>query len=63
MDYSSAGFTSVPYVLINYSTANANWTGTAGAIKVHSKTTSGAYATVGGSYGTLREADWIAIGI
>ena len=63
IDYSSAGFTSVPYVLINYSTANANWTGTAGAIKVHSKTTSGAYATVGGSYGTLREADWIAIGI
>lgn len=63
LDYSSAGFTAVPYVLINYSTANANWTGTAGAIKVHSKTTSGAYATVGGSYGTLREADWIAVGI
>ncbi len=63
LDYSSAGFTAVPYVLINYSTTSANWTGTAGAIKVHTKTTSGAYATVGGSYGTLREADWIAVGI
>ena len=63
IDYSSAGFTAVPYVLINYSTTSANWTGTAGAIKVHSKTTSGAYVTVGGSYGTLRESDWIAIGV
>ncbi len=63
IDYSSAGFTAVPYVIINYSTTDANWTGAGGVIKVHTKTTSGCYATVGGSYSTLRAADWIAIGL
>ena len=63
IDYSSTGFTSVPYVIINYATSDANWTGTGGVIKVYSKTTSGCYVTVGGSYGTSRSADWIAIGV
>ena len=63
IDYSSAGFTSVPIVLINYATTSANTTGTAGAIKVHTKTTTGCYATVGGSYSNFRDADWLAIGV
>ena len=63
IDYSSAGFTSVPIVLINYATTSANTTGTAGAIKVHTKTTTGCYATVGGSYSNFRDADWFAFGI
>ena len=63
IDYSSAGFTSVPIVLINYATASANTTGAAGAIKVHTKTTAGCYATVVGSYSNFRDADWLAIGI
>ena len=63
IDYSSAGFTSVPYVLINYATTSGNTSGTAGAIKVHTKTVSGCYVTVGGSYSNFRDADWFAIGI
>ena len=38
-------------------------TGAAGAIKVHTKTTTGCYATVGGSYSNFRDADWFAFGI
>lgn len=37
INYSSAGFTSVPKVLVTYSTTSSNWSGDNGAIKVHSK--------------------------
>ncbi len=63
IDYSSAGFTSAPYIAINYATTDANWTGSGGTLKVYSKTATGCYVTVGGSYGTERAADWIAVGL
>ncbi len=63
IDYSSAGFTSVPFVIVNYATEADNWTGSGGVIKVYSKTASGCYVTVGGSYSTARAADWIAVGL
>ena len=63
IDYSGTGFNSAPYVVINYATTDSNWTGTGGVIKVYNKTKFGCYVTVGGSYGTTRSADYIAIGI
>ena len=60
--YSSAGFTSVPKVLVTYSTTSSNWSGDNGAIKVHSKTTTQASIVVGGSFNTSRNVDWLAIG-
>ena len=49
INYSSAGFTSVPKV-------------DNGAIKVYSKTTSQALIIVGGNFSSSRNVDWIAIG-
>ena len=62
VDYSSAGFTSVPVVLVTYSTTAGNWSGDNGAIKVHSKTTSYCYIVVGGNFTTNRAVDWFAFG-
>ena len=62
INYSSAGFTSVPKVLVTYSTTSSNWSGDNGAIKVHSKTTTQASIVVGGSFNTSRNVDWLAIG-
>ncbi len=62
INYSSAGFTSIPYVVVCYSTSGSNWSGDNGALKVHSKTTTGATIIVGGSFNTSRAVDWIAIG-
>lgn len=61
IDYTAAGFTGVPYVFACYSTTGT-WTGDNGAIKVHSKTKTGASITVGGSFSTKRDIDWFAIG-
>ena len=63
IDYSSAGFTSVPYVVASYSTTGSNWSGDNGALKIYSKTTSGASIIVGGNFNTARAIDWIAIGV
>ena len=63
IDYSSAGFTSVPYVVASYSTTGSNWSGDNGALKIYNKTTSGASVIVGGSFNTARAIDWIAIGV
>lgn len=62
INYSGAGFTSVPSVAVTYSTTGANWSGDNGAIKVYSKTTTSAGIVVGGSFATNRDVDWIAIG-
>ena len=62
INYSSAGFTSVPKVIVTSSTTSTNWSGDNGAIKVYSKTTTGANIIVGGSFSTTRAVDWIAIG-
>lgn len=62
INYSSAGFTAVPKVLVTYSTTSSNWSGDNGAIKVHSKTTTQASIVVGGSFNTSRNVDWLAIG-
>ena len=37
-----------------------NWSGNNGAIKVHSKTTSGCYIVLGGNFSTSRAVDWFA---
>ncbi len=63
VNYSSAGFTSTPVVLVTYSTTAGNWSGDNGAIKVHSKTTSGCYIVVGGNFSTSRNIDWFAFGV
>ena len=63
VDYSSAGFTSTPVVLVTYSTTAGNWSGDNGAIKVHSKTPSGCYIVVGGNFSTSRNVDWFAFGV
>ena len=62
IDYSSAGFTSVPKVVASYSTTGSNWSGDNGALKIYSKTTTGAIIIVGGSFNTSRAIDWIAFG-
>lgn len=62
ISYSSAGFTAIPYVFVTYSTTGSNWSGDNGAIKVHSKTTTGCSIVVGGSFSTNRPVDWFAIG-
>lgn len=62
IDYSSAGFTSTPYVFVTYSTSGSNWSGDNGAIKVSNKGTSGCSIVVGGSFSTSRAVDWFAIG-
>jgi hypothetical protein len=50
-------------VLVTYSTTSGNWSGDNGAIKVHSKTTSGCYIVVGGNFSTSRNIDWFAFGV
>ena len=62
INYSAAGFTSVPHVVASYSTTGSNWSGDNGALKIYSKTTTGATIIVGGSFNTSRNIDWIAIG-
>ena len=62
INYASAGFTSVPCVVVSYSTSSSNWSGDNGALKVHSKTTTGAIIIVGGNFNTMRNIDWVAIG-
>ena len=62
INYSAAGFTSVPHVVASYSTTDSNWSGDNGALKIYSKTTTGATIIVGGSFNTSRNIDWIAIG-
>lgn len=62
ISYSSAGFTSVPHVIVTYSTTGTNWSGDNGAIKVYNKTTTSANIVVGGSFSSNRAVDWIAIG-
>ena len=63
IDYSSAGFTSAPCVVVTYSTTGSNWSGDNGALKVHSKTKNGATIIVGGNFNTARAIDWIAVGV
>ena len=63
IDYSSAGFTSAPCVVVTYSTTGSNWSGDNGALKVHSKTKNGATIIVGGNFNTARAVDWIAVGV
>lgn len=63
VNYASAGFTSVPYVFVTYSTTGSNWSGDNGAIKVHSKTTTSFGVVVGGSFSNNRAVDWFAIGV
>lgn len=62
IDYSSAGFTAVPKVFVSYSTTGSNWTGDNGALKIHTKTKTGCIIIVGGSFSTMRNIDWFAIG-
>lgn len=62
VNYSSAGFTSVPVVLVTYSITGSNWSGDNGAIKVYSKTTSGCSIVVGGNFSTNRAVDRFAFG-
>lgn len=63
IDYSSAKFTGIPVVIAGYS-STGSWSGVGGVVKVHSKTTTMAKVTVGGSsYGDYRDVDWIAFGV
>lgn len=63
INYSGAGFTAIPCVVVSYSTSSGNWSGDNGALKVHTKTTTGATIIVGGNFNTARNIDWIAIGV
>ena len=63
INYSSAGFTAVPTVVVSYSTTSSNWSGDNGALKIYSKTQTGCSIIVGGSFNTRRNIDWIAIGM
>ena len=63
INYSGAGFTAIPCMVVSYSTSSGNWSGDNGALKVHSKTTTGATIIVGGNFNTARNIDWIAIGV
>ena len=62
INYSSAGFTAVPYIVASYSTTGS-WSGDNGALKIYSKTTTGASIIVGGNFSTLRQIDWLALGV
>lgn len=62
INYASAGFTSVPKVLVTYNSTGSNWSGDNGAIKVYNKTTTQANIIVGGSFSSSRRVDWLAIG-
>ncbi len=62
INYASAGFTSVPKVLVTYNSTGSNWSGDNGAIKVYNKTTTQANLIVGGSFSSSRGVDWLAIG-
>ena len=62
VDYSAAGFTSVPVVLITYATTSGNWSGDNGAIKVYNKTTTSCQVIAGGNVNTSRAVDWFAFG-
>ena len=62
VDYSAAGFTSVPVVLITYATTSGNWSGDNGAMKVYNKTTTSCQVIVGGNFNTSRAVDWFAFG-
>lgn len=63
LNYSSAGFSSVPYVFVQYSkTGNNNSTGSYGVLKVYNKTTTSANVIATGSDSNQRPFDWFAIG-
>ena len=62
INYSGAGFTSVPCVVASYSTTGSNWSGDNGALKIYAKSATGATIIVGGNFNTARNIDWIAIG-
>ena len=62
INYASAGFTSVPKVLVTYNSTGSNWSGDNGAIKVYNKTTTQANLIVGGNFSSSRGVDWLAIG-
>ncbi len=62
INYASAGFTSVPKVLVTYNSTGSNWSGDNGAIKVYNKTATQANLIVGGSFSSSRGVDWLAIG-
>jgi len=63
INYSGAGFTSVPCVVASYSTTGSNWSGDNGALKIYAKSATGATIIVGGNFNTARNIDWIAIGV
>ncbi len=62
INYSSAAFMYMPYVVATYCTTGANWSGDNGAIKIYFKTTTSAQIIVGGSFSSPRTIDWIALG-
>ena len=62
INYASAGFTSIPKVLVTYNTTGSNWSGDNGAIKVYDKTTTQANIIVGGNFSSNRGVDWLDIG-
>lgn len=63
LDYSSAGFTSAPCIVANYSTTGSN-PSVNGFIKVYNKTATSALLTLSsGSATATYPVDWIAIGI
>ena len=62
IDYTSAGFTEIPQVLVTYSSSGSNPTPN-GIIKVFNKTTTGCKITISsGSAGEFYPIDWIATG-
>lgn len=62
IDYASAGFTTIPQVIVTYSTTGSNPTPN-GVIKVFNKTTTGCKITISsGSAGEFYPIDWIATG-
>lgn len=60
--FSGAGFTSTPMVFVNYSKTGSNWSGDNGCLKAYNKSTTQATIVVGGSFSTMRNIDWFAIG-
>lgn len=63
IDYSSAGFRSLPVVLCTWAMTGGNSSGNWGAPKVYAKSTYGAYVIAGGSYpSSTQPLDWIAVG-
>lgn len=63
IDYSSAGFSAVPQVIVSYATTGSNISGDWGALKVYAKTASVCSVLAGGSApSSAQPVDWVAIG-